>query len=1053
MADLPYFLDPAPGQGALAPRAALDSDRPELSLDGQWGFRYSPTAAGAASDPCTAEFPDSVSVPGHWMLDAANGPLVLGQTNRFGSPWYTNVQYPFPLDPPFVPDANGTGDYLQIFDLHGGALQDRNGLEAVLLRFEGVESTFKAWLNGTELGHASGSRLSHEFDVTGLLRDNGNRLVVRVHQFSAASYLEDQDQWWLPGIFRSVTLIGQPRHGIRDLRAQAGYHDGGGTLTLTPDAAEGAFPLTVVIKELGFTAQLDSTEPQTFGLGAVDPWSAEIPRLYDAEVRSATEIISLRLGFRTVRIEGAVLQVNGAPIRLKGVNRHEFHPDTGRTLTRDFSRSELISMKRHNINAIRTSHYPPDHHLLDLADELGFWVLDECDLETHGFVVTGWQDNPADSDQWTAACLDRIERTWARDANHASVIMFSLGNESGTGQNLAAMSAWLQEKDPARPVHYEGDRTCGYTDVYSRMYATPEECRSISAGQPIPGMEPQAAERVASKPFLLCEYAHAMGNGPGALSVYEELMDTYPRFLGGFIWEWKDHGLRTVTPDGVPALAYGGDFREPVHDGNFVLDGLAMADGTPSPGLTELAKVFEPVRVSVAADTVSITNRQDFAGTDGFDFRWEVRDAEGKELAAGALDVPDIPARAQLVVPLPVDAADAIGLPPASGAALTVSVRLGGATEWAPDWAPAGHEVAWGQLVVHSTTEDSVTAEVRATTKVSVADVVAGQAAGQAAGQHPLPAQTPSAGLPGLAEFDSSGVLAQLGGIGITGPELSAWRAPTDNDRGTIEPHRELRTALPPGFDWDAYAGSEPGPPIALAERWEHARLDRLSRRTVALKRTGTGTAVEHRYSPPSGSGGFSMLLDWSAVPGGLELDARINSLNAWDFPLARLALAFRLPLEALEEAATVRWLGQGPGETYADSAAAQRWGVHELPASALRTRYPRPQENGRRGGVRWLEAALSDGRRLRVDLLEAPDEAGFSLLPWGAADLAETAHDAELPLPLAWHLVIDAGAHGLGSRSCGIDVLPEHAYNEASARLRLRLAVLGQDTAGGLLP
>ncbi|MEB7504868.1 glycoside hydrolase family 2 TIM barrel-domain containing protein [Arthrobacter koreensis] len=1022
MAVLPYYAHPGPGTGSLPPRASFESDRPEVRLDGSWGFRWSPSIAQSAADPVNELFPDTVAVPGHWMLDAANGPLVLGEQNRFGSPWYTNVQYPFPLDPPFVPDANGTGDYLRKFDLQGTALAEAGAMEAVLLRFEGVESTFKVWLNGVELGDASGSRLTHEFDATGYLQPTGNRLVVRVHQFSAASYLEDQDQWWLPGIIRPVTLVGQPRRGIRNLLAETGYDAGTGTLTLRAEAAPEAYPLTAEIVELGLRVQLSSPEPHTVAVEGADPWTAETPRLYELSVQSPGERARVRVGFRTVEATGGRLLVNGVPVRLKGVNRHEFNPRTGRAVTEEFSRAELESMKRHNINAIRTSHYPPASHLLDLADELGFWVIDECDLETHGFVFTEWQDNPADSPLWAGALMDRIQRTWTRDANHPSIIMFSLGNESGTGRNLAAMANWLRTADPGRPIHYEGDRTCEYTDVYSRMYPTVQECRSIAAGNPIPGMEPAAAARVASKPFLLCEYAHAMGNGPGGLAAYDELMETYPRFAGGFVWEWKDHGLAAYTSDGRDAVAYGGDFREPVHDGNFVLDGLAFADGTPSPGLVELAKVFEPFRVAVGEHTVGVTNRQDFAGSDGYDFAWEVRDGEGKVLAGGSLALPGVGARDHLEVPLPPEAVDAMALPPASGAALRVSVHASGPLAWA---AP-GHCVAWGQRVL-----------------ADAPGVEAGS--GESKPGH-------NAG--GTLHLGPNGLLETLSGIPLAGPVLLPWRAPTDNDRGTIEPNRELRTEQPEGFDWDGYAGTAPGPVTALADHWEAARLDRLSRRTDDLQRPdGSTAAVTHRYAPPSGKGGFSVSLEWTAHSDGLILDARVASLTDWGFPLARLGLEFTLPAELIADAAAVRWLGLGPGEAYPDSRSAQHWAVHELPAAALGTRYPRPQENGRRGNVRWLEAGLSDGRRLRVELLQAPPEAGFTLLPYSAAELAAAAHDAELPPSSHWHLVLDAGAHGLGSRSCGIDVLPEDTYSDVSARLRIRLAVLGNTMEGNREP
>ncbi|MEE1621535.1 glycoside hydrolase family 2 TIM barrel-domain containing protein [Zafaria sp. Z1313] len=1047
---LPWNLDPSPGHGALPARAHLDSDRPEASLDGAWGFRYASSRSTAVADPAApdAVFGDTVQVPGHWVLDAANGPLVLGQRNRFGSPWYTNVAYPFPLDPPYVPDADGVGDHLRAFTLEELGFS-RDVLERsarVLLRFEGVESAFRVWLNGTELGHAAGSRLTHEFDATAALLAplEENRLVVRVHGFSAASYLEDQDQWWLPGIFRHVTLIAEPAGGIRDVRAWAEYDAGAGRLALEADAAPGSFPLTLRIPELGIEHVLEAPgEAGALGhttarieleVGAVQGWTAETPRLYAAELASATETVRLRLGFRSVRIVDGVFMVNGAPVRFKGVNRHEFHPRTGRAVTEEFTRGELALMKRHNINAIRTSHYPPDHHLLELADELGFWIVDECDLETHGFAAAHWAGNPSADPAWREAYLDRIERTWRRDAHHASVVMFSLGNESGTGENLAAMAAWLREHDPSRPIHYEGDHDAAYTDVYSRMYATPAESESLLRGEPVPSASAEGAARIAAQPYVLCEYAHAMGNGPGGLADYEALFDAYPRAAGGFVWEWKDHGLLAAAPDGGEVHAYGGDFAEPVHDGNFVLDGLVFADGTPTPGLLEYAKVIEPVRITSDVDAgaragagggLTVLNRQDFVDLSAFTFTWSLAGHDGVELASGVLDVPPVAPRTAVRVPDPAEVS-ALGETggAATGGVLTVSARLARDT-W---WAAAGHEVAWGQSVVGApgATPDAA-----------------------AAGTPDAVVEAPPA-RSGAPRFDPAGLLAGLGAVEISGPRLELFRAPTDNDAGSIEPTRDLRPGgvgavgveahAPEGFDWDAHAGTDPADPAPLAERWKAAGLHVLQRRTVSVEPADAGRAVTavHRWAPPALPLGFETRCAWSRRGDALVLDAEFQALADPGFPLAQLGLAFTLPHDALDDASAVEWYGAGPGESYPDSCSAQRLGRHALPAGALRTDYPRPQANGRRGRLRRLSLALAGGTTLGIEVLDGPDDAGFTLSPWSQAELAAATHPHALPAPSSWELVIDAGQHGLGSRSCGVDVPARHALTADRARLVL---------------
>ncbi len=508
------------------------------------------------------------------------------------------MAYPFPVDPPFVPDENPTGEYRRNFELTDWQLP------RTLLRFDGVESVYRVWLNGAEVGVGKGSRLVQEFDVTGFLRPGSNQITVRVHQWSSMSYLEDQDQWWLPGIFRDVTLVGRPEGGLDDvwLRCSSESKHGAedeGVITPEISAPDSAYPITVEVFELGVRRRFaTAAEVEPIVVGKVEPWTAESPRLYLATVRASGEQVRLRLGFRTVEIVDDVFTVNGSQVTFRGMNRHETHPVRGRVFDEEHARRDLIQMKQHNVNAIRFSHYPPHPRVLDLADELGFWVIDECDLETHGFVFAGWRGNPSDDPRWRDAYLDRIERTVERDKNHPCVVIWSLGNESGTGTNLAAMSHWVHARDPERPVHYEGDYTGAYTDVYSRMYPNLIETAAIGGETgPLLACGPGDARRVRSKPFLLCEYAHAMGNGPGALAEYDELATRFRRLHGGFVWEWRDHGLLTKTADGTEYYAYGGDFGEVLHDGNFVMDGMVLPNDAPTPGLAEFAAVNAPAPV------------------------------------------------------------------------------------------------------------------------------------------------------------------------------------------------------------------------------------------------------------------------------------------------------------------------------------------------------------------------------------------------------------------------------------------------------------------------
>ena len=710
-----YVEDPAPGHGSLAPRSAFTSDAPSLSLDGNWRFRLSPSVAAAPSDVERVDFDDSaweeLPVPSHWQL------------HGHGRPAYTNVDYPFPVDPPRVPSDNPTGDHRLRFDLPA----DWPDGPAVL-RFEGVDSCARIWLNGMELGVTKGSRLPSEFVVGALLRQSGNVLVVRVHQWSAGSYLEDQDMWWLSGIFRSVTLLSRPAGGIGDYWVRADYDHltGLGTLLVEsgPDVRVNVPSLGIADHPAGVPIEVP-----------VEPWSAEVPRLYDGELSTVAERVPVRIGFRTVAIEDGLLKVNGRRILFRGVNRHEHHPRTGRAQTRVTMLADIKIMKRHNINAVRTSHYPPHPMFLELCDEYGLWVIDECDLETHGFGELDWVGNPSDDPQWTDAYLDRMRRTVERDKNRPSVILWSLGNESGTGPNLALMSAWTRDRDPTRPVHYEGDAACEYVDVYSRMYASHEEVDRI-------GREPGI-------PFLLCEYAHAMGNGPGGLLEYRELFEKYPRCQGGFVWEWIDHGLTRIDDQVREYFAYGGDFGETIHDGNFVIDGLVFPDRRPSPGLVEYAKIIEPVRIAPSPGGLRVSNHYDFRSLDHLSFSW-ILEGEGITVATGKLDVPSVPSGQSAEVPLP-------RLPEIGGEGwLTVSAALASDTSWGR----VGHVVAWGQLPVSP-----------------------------APAAPTLPARGPvfSAGgqlVLGAGEFDPrTGALTSLGGLPVRGPRLDVWRAPTDNDR------------------------------------------------------------------------------------------------------------------------------------------------------------------------------------------------------------------------------------------------------------------------------
>ncbi|GAA1535390.1 glycoside hydrolase family 2 TIM barrel-domain containing protein [Kribbella lupini] len=873
--DHSYVEDFAPAAGVLPPRAWLDDDSARVSLTGDWSFRLSPSVAeapGDLKDPDTSGW-DTISVPGHWQLQG------------YGAPAYTNIDYPFPLEPPYVPTDNPTGDYVRTVQVPADFAGAR-----IVLRFEGVDSRFALYVNGELVGWSSGSRLPSEFDLTDLVTPGQEaRIAVRVHQWSTGSYVEDQDMWWLSGIFREVNLLALKPTAPTDVSVRAAYDhtDGAGTLVVESDVAG-----TVVVPELG----LELPTGEHARIENVEPWSAEVPRLYDAVVRTEGGEVRIRIGFRTVAIVDGVFTVNGNRVLFNGVNRHEVHPDRGRALTEQDMLDDVLIMKRAGINAVRTSHYPPHPHFLDLCDLHGLYVVDECDLETHGF---GYEPqapdlpNPVMDERFKPDLVERMRRMVERDKNHPSIVIWSLGNECGMGDNLKAMYAVAKELDPSRPVHYERDTHAEFVDIYSQMYTSPDDVAKI-------GEDPTSYRGL---PFILCEYGHAMGNGPGGLLDYRELFEKYPRCQGGFIWEFIDHGLRK-SEDGQEFYAYGGDFGETIHDGNFVCDGLLFPDRTPSPGMLEYVKVIEPLRIVAEGNGVAIGNRYEVLDTSHLTFRYVV-EVEGSRVAGGDLAVPVIAAGETASVELPASVRE---FATQAEAWVTVTAELTDGTAWAE----AGHRVAWGQ--------------VRLDEPAAVARPAA--ATGSAAAAR-------SEGVGGACKAPTDGVAGAHGITvgGIANARLDVWRAPTDND--TI-----------------------PG----VAEAWREAGVHRVQHRVVSTSTHETGWKVVTRTAPPALQWGLLTTWVWSRMEDGLHLDLTVKPEGQFPATLPRLGVTFELP-----KVDNVEWFGAGPNEAYVDTRSAAAVGKYSATVEQLQTPYVRPQENGHRIDTRWAVLTGAQGT-LRVE-------------------------------------------------------------------------------------
>ncbi|MEI7904310.1 MAG: glycoside hydrolase family 2 TIM barrel-domain containing protein [Candidatus Firestonebacteria bacterium] len=987
-----YFFPFADETSALS-FEPKNSARVQL-LSGNWKFHYATSPLKAPEEFERPLFNDSgwdlIEVPSNWQMKG------------HGKPHYTNVKYPFPVNPPYVPSENPTGSYRKAFNIPA----DWKGMK-LTLRFEGVDSAFHLWVNGKFAGFSKGSRLPSEFDITRQSKRGKNILAVRVYQWSDGSYLEDQDMWWLSGIFRDVRLIASPEKYIADIKAtpelDSSYRDG--TLDLTvklgnTGKSEDCLLGTSLFNAEGKIVATDTrnikikkggTEDKfTLRVNEPEKWTAETPNMYsllftlkDKRGR-LLEAVPVATGFKKVDIKNGVFLVNGAPIKIKGVNRHESHPDFGRAIPFSAMEEDIRLMKRHNINAVRTSHYPDDPRWYDLCDKYGIYLIDECDLETHGFQLlprkkAEWTLNPLSDKKWEAACVDRMERMVARDKNRVSVIIWSLGNESGRGVNHFAMIKKAKELDPSKPIHYEGFFLPRYVDVYSQMYTDRYDLKLIGEGKrPLKFEWFKEVARTSEyniKPFVLCEYAHAMGNGPGGLKEYWDLIYKYPRLMGGFIWEWCDHGIRQKTKDGKEFFAYGGDFGDQPNDGNFVCDGLVFADRKPTPGLIEYKKIIQPVKVS-AVDLkkclVKIHNMQDFADLSLFRATWSVEE-NGRITQIGTLKLPSISARGSAVVKLPYKPALA------SESFLNVFFDLTEDTLWAKK----GFPVAQEQIKLPS--KPAVYKPAKGLVKVeeSRGSVLVSGAGFSAVFDKEL----------GLLKSFKQGKTELI----KSGLRFNIWRATTDNDRG-------------------GRGGSK---------EWYEKNLNLMLHRVESVKaRKVSGAAVIEvitRVAPPVWNFGYNIKYIYTIFGGGaVKVEVSGTPDGKWPESIPRLGVSMSLP----KEFENVEWFGRGPGENYDDTKEANRIGLWKKTVKDMYVPYVYPQEFGNRMNVRRL--ALTDKRGRGLEIIGLP-ELSFTAKHYTDAELERAKHTYELKPSWNIELNLDYKQNGIGSSSCGSKLWQEY--------------------------
>ena len=969
------------GRLPLPPLRPDDPAR-RIELDGRWRFQL-------LHDPAAEPGADwlEADVPGCWTLGG------------FGDlPHYTNVRMPFPGLAPAVPDDDPTGVYERDVDLPATWIGRR-----IVLHVGAAESVLIAVVNGIEVGISKDSHLAAEFDVTGVLRAGANTIRLRVVKWSDATYIEDQDQWWHGGITRSVFLYATGPVWLADIRATAGLTEdlGTGTLelavdvgfdadrlppghtveavlpdgrTLTAEPARTAAPGWVTggpdrvlldrhiagdrlgpeeravdwpRLDLLLEPPAEGSVRWTADLPGVAAWTSETPTLHDLAVilrgpaGDVVERADLRIGFRRVEIRGLDLLVNGRRVLIHGVNRHDFDQHTGRVVSREAMRADLVLMKQFGFNAVRTSHYPNDPAFLDLADELGLYVFDEADIESHAF-----QSTLCDDPRYLAAWVSRVSRMVQRDRNHPSVIAWSLGNESGNGTNHDAAAAWVRRADPSRPLHYEGairfdwtsdqavsDLTC---PMYPALDAIVEHARSGRQRHPL----------------IMCEFSHAMGNSNGTLADYWDAMETTPGLQGGFIWEFWDHGLVQDLPDGRRRWAYGGDFGDEPNDGNFVCDGLVWPDRTPKPAMFEHRQIAAPVRVAASADDLAagrvvIESRADWRDLDWLAATWELT-AGGEVAASGELPLPPIRPGERRTVTLAPGGFDA----PGDGRETLLTLVFRAAAD--EPWAPRGTEVGWGQVVLAASTE-------------------------------PFEDGFADAGPTATAPIDDEGRIIHP--LLAASPEVSLWRAPTDNDR----------------------IGG-------MAARWDAWGVDRLTRTVTSLERVGATATV--RADLTTGAGHvIRHERTVRAVAGGVVVDERVEIPPALS-DVARVGVV----LETVPGFEDATWSGRGPHESYPDRKRGARLGRWSASVTDLATPYIRPQENGGRADVRWLELADGSGRRLRL-AFDRPLQ--VSATHYRAGDLASATHDVDLVAVPGTVVHLDVAHRGLGTASCGPDTLP----------------------------
>ena len=1043
-----------PARAAFTPFHAQKGDC-SICLDGTWKFRWTPVPDERIVEFYQTDFNDKdwvgFPVPANW------------EVNGYGTPIYVSAGYPFKIDPPRVmgepkvdyttyKERNPVGQYRRSFQLPAG--WEARG--QTFLRFEGVMSAFYVWINGERVGYSQGSMEPSEFNITNYLHAGENQIALEVYRYSDGSYLEDQDFWRFGGIHRSIHLLHTPDIRIRDyavrtLPVSTDYQDfilqidpqfsvyrgmtgKGTTLQGVLKDASGREIATLKgdvedILDLEHKAgRMNEWYPQrgprklgrmSATIKSPKRWTAETPYLYKLHLTLLTaegeviEQVEQSVGFRSVEIRNGQLLVNGAPVRFRGVNRHEHDPRTARVMSEERMLQDILLMKQANINAVRTSHYPNVSRWYELCDSLGLYVMDEADIEEHGL-----RGILASTPDWHAAFLDRAVRMAERDKNHPSIVMWSMGNESGYGPNFAAISAWLHDFDPTRPVHYEGAQGAGgepdpkTVDVISRFYTRVKQeylNPGIAEGEDKERAENARWERLLeiaertndNRPVMTSEYAHSMGNALGNFKEYWDEIYSNPRMLGGFIWDWVDQGIYKTLPDGRIMVAYGGDFGDKPNLKAFCFNGLLMSDRETTPKYWEVKKVYSPVELRVESGELRVTNRNHHTDLSQYRCLWTLS-IDGKQKDQGEITLPEVAPGESETIPLPVSIAGKKASAKAtSDLRLTISFIL----KRDALWAKAGHEVAWEQFCIQEGALLSSKLENRGRLKVR-ADEEHLSISGSG---FSIQWEKNATGSLTSLTYHGKEMLAHPADFPLQ-PVTQAFRAPTDNDKSF--------------GNW-------------LAKDWSLHQIDnpRISLDSFKHEVREDGAVIVRVQTRNRYKEGAIVTTSLYTILSDGTIDLKTTFQPQGILPeLPRLGIAFCLS----SDYNTFIWQGRGPQDNYPDRKTSAAVGLWKGSVADQYMHYPRPQDSGNKEEVRLLMLTDRHGKGIRVDAVE--DVFSASALHYTAQDLYKETHDCNLKPRSEIILSLDAAVLGLGNSSCGPGVLKKYAIDKKEHTLHIRI-------------